>query len=102
MKDIQYTSFAAVLSATWRVTDNFIISPWVSLQEINKAINEAQPSNVTFTDPKAVIEESMRSAVEQGYTAPFGIQSGLTVKYILGNGSLASEDQRWRAVTALR
>jgi hypothetical protein len=102
MKDIQYTSFAAVLSATWRVTDNFIISPWVALQEINKAINEAEPSNVTFTDPKAVIEESMRSAVEQGYTAPFGIQSGLTVKYILGNGSLASEDQRWRSVTALR
>ena len=102
MKDIQYTSFAAVLSATWRVTDNFIISPWVSLQEINKAINEAEPVNVTLTDPKAVIEESMRSAVQQGYTAPFGIQSGLTVKYILGNGSLASEDQRWRSVSALR
>ena len=102
MKDIQYTSFAAVLSTTWRVTDNFIISPWVALQEINKAINEAEPSNVTLTDPKAVIEESMRSAVQQGYTAPFGIQSGLTVKYILGNGSLASEDQRWRAVSALR
>ena len=102
MKDIQYTSFAAVLSATWRVTDNFIVSPWVSLQEINKAINEAEPSNVTFTNPKAVIEESMRSAVQSGYTAPFGIQSGLTVKYILGNGSLASEDQRWRSVSALR
>ena len=102
MKDIEYTSFVAVLSATWRVTDNFIISPWVSLQEINKAINEAEPSNVVYTDPQQVIEASMRSAVEQGYTAPFGIQSGLTVKYILGNGSLASEDQRWRGVTSLR
>ena len=102
LKDIEYTSFVAGFSATWRVTDNFIISPWISLQEINKAINEALPSNVTTTDPQQVIEASMRSAVEQGYTAPFGVQSGLTVKYILGNGSLASEDQRWKGVTSLR
>ncbi len=102
LKSIDYTSFTAALSATWRVTDNWMIQPWVSLQEINKAINEALPQNITYTDPKEEIEASMRAAVEQGYTAPFGVQSGLSVKYVFGNGSLASEDQRWRAVSSLR
>jgi hypothetical protein len=79
-----------------------MISPWVVIQEIITAINEAQPSNVTYTDPQQEIEASMRAAVEQGYTAPFGVQSGLSIKYVFGNGSLASEDQRWRAVSSLR
>lgn len=102
MKSSQYTSFSASFSATWRVTDNFMISPWVVIQEIITAINEAQPTNVTYTDPQLEIEASMRAAVEQGYTAPFGVQSGLSIKYVFGNGSLASEDQRWRAVSSLR
>ncbi len=102
LKKLDYTSFSVGLSATWRVTDNFTISPWVSLQEIIQAINEAQPTNVTYTDPQQEIEASMRAAVEQGYTAPFGIQSGLSIKYVFGNGSLASEDQRWRNATSLR
>ncbi|HEY1958547.1 MAG TPA: DUF481 domain-containing protein [Polyangiaceae bacterium] len=102
LKSADYASFSAVLAATWRVTDNFLISPWVSIQEIVKAIDEAQSMNVSYTDPKSEIEESMRAAVQQGYTAPFGVQSGLTIKYVFGNGSLASEDQRWRGVTSLR
>ena len=102
LKNVDYTSFSAGFGATWRVTDNFLVSPWVTLQEIVKAINEAQPTNVVYTDPKAEIEASMRAAVEQGYTAPFGIQSGLTLKYVFGNGSLASEDQRWKNVSSLR
>ena len=102
MKQIDYTAFSASLGATWRVTDNLVIAPWVSLQETVKAINEAEPAPTTFTDPKQEVEASMRAAVEEGYTAPFGIQSGLTLKYIFGNGSLASEDQRWKNATALR
>jgi hypothetical protein len=102
LKDIKYTSFTASVSAAWRVTDNLTISPWVSIQEIIQAINEGQPSNIVYTNPQQEIEASMRAAVEQGYTAPFGIQSGLTLKYIFGNGSLATEDQRWKAVTSLR
>ncbi len=102
LKNINDTSFSASFSATWRVTDNLTISPWVSVQEIIQAINEAQPVNVTYTDPQQEIEASMRAAVQQGYTAPFGIQSGLSVKYVFGNGSLASEDQRWKGVSSLR
>lgn len=97
-----YTSFSAGLSATWRITDNWTVSPWVSLQEIIKAINEAQAVSVPTDDPKQEIEASMRAAIEEGYTAPFGIQSGLSLKYVFGNGSLASEDQRWRGVSNLR
>jgi hypothetical protein len=102
LKSLDYTSFSAGVGATWRVTDNLIVAPWVSLQEIVKAINEAQPTNVSYTDPKQEVEASMRAAIEQGYTAPFGIQSGLSLKYIFGNGSLASEDQRWRGASSLR
>jgi len=102
LTNTDYTSFSAGLSATWRITDNWVVSPWVSLQEIIKAINEAQPITVASNDPEQEIEASMRAAVEQGYTAPFGIQSGLSLKYVFGNGSLASEDQRWRSVSNLR
>lgn len=102
LKSLDYTSFSAALGATWRVTDNLILAPWISVQEIVKAINEAQPANVSYTDPKQEVEASMRAAVEQGYTAPFGVQSGLSLKYIFGNGSLASEDQRWKGATSLR
>jgi len=102
LKSIDYTSFSAGLGATWRVTDNLLVSPWISIQEIVKAINESQPATVAYTDPKAEVEASMRAAVEQGFTAPFGVQSGLTLKYVFGNGSLASEDQRWKSVTSLR
>lgn len=102
LKSLDYTSFSAGLGASWRLTDHLVVSPWISVQEIVKAINEAQPTTVSYSDPKQEVEASMRAAVEQGYTAPFGIQSGLAVKYIFGNGSLASEDQRWKGVTALR
>jgi hypothetical protein len=102
MTSADYTSFYAGLSATWRVTDNWVVSPWVSLQEIIKAINEGEPEVVPTNDPEQEIEASMRAAVQQGYTAPFGIQSGLSIKYVFGNGSLASEDQRWKGVSNLR
>ena len=102
LKRIDYTSFSAGLGATWRVTENFLVSPWITFQEIVQAINEAEPNNVVYADPKQEIEASMRAAVEQGYTAPFSVQSGLTIKYVFGNGSLASEDQRWKAVSSLR
>jgi hypothetical protein len=102
LEDVAYRSFSAYFSAIWRVTDNLVISAWVSLQEINKAIDEAEPTNVVFADPRLEIEASMRAAVETGYTSPFGIQSGLSVRYLFGNGSLASEDQRWRNTSNLR
>ena len=101
LENAEYASFSAYLGATWRVTDNFLVSPWVSLQDIAKAINEFTPAPVG-TDPKQEIEASMRAAIQQGYTAPFGVQSGLTIKYVFGNGSLASEDQRWKSVSSLR
>ena len=44
----------------------------------------------------------MLAAVQQGYTAPFGIQAGLSVKYVFGNGSLSIEDQRWKGTSNLR
>ncbi len=44
----------------------------------------------------------MAAAIEQGYTAPFSIQSGLSVRFLFGNGSLSLEDQRWRGVSNLR
>jgi hypothetical protein len=102
LEDLAYRSFSASMSATWRVTDNFTISPWVNVQQINKAINEARLANVVYSDPRQEIEASMLAAVQQGYTAPFGIQSGLTVRYLFGNGSLSSEDQRWRNASNLR
>jgi hypothetical protein len=102
LKDIAFRSFSASLSATVRVTDNLLLSLWVNAQQVNQAINEAEPSNILYTDPKQEIEASMLAAVQQGYTAPFGIQSGLSLRYLFGNGSLSSEDQRWKNATALR
>jgi hypothetical protein len=102
IEDFAYRSFSVSLSATWRVTDNLTISPWVNLQQINKAIDEAEPCNVVYADPREEIEASMRAAIQQGYTAPFGIQSGLSIRYLFGNGSLASEDQRWKTTSNLR
>jgi hypothetical protein len=101
-EDVDYRAFSGSLSATWRLTDNFTLSPWVSLQQINKAINEAQPTSVVYADPRQEIEASMLAAVQQGYTSPFGIQSGLTVKYLFGNGALSSEDQHWKNASSLR
>jgi hypothetical protein len=102
IEDVDYRSFSASLSATWRITDNFTVSPWVGLQQIHKAINEAQPTNVVYSDPREEIEASMLAAVQQGYTAPFGIQSSLTLRYLFGNGSLSSEDQHWKNASNLR
>lgn len=102
LEDLDYRSFSARISATWRVTDDLAFSPWVSLQQINKAINEAQPTNVVYTDAREEIEASMLAAVERGYTAPFGVQSGFSLRYYFGNGSLSEEDQRWKNVSNLR
>lgn len=102
VEDPSYRSLAAGLSATWRLTDDLSIAPWFNLQQINKAINEAQPSNVVYSDPKQEIEASMLAAIQEGYTAPLGVQSGLSIRYLFGNGSLASEDQRWKSVSNLR
>ncbi|HEY2515745.1 MAG TPA: hypothetical protein VGI39_32975 [Polyangiaceae bacterium] len=102
LKSIDYRSFAVGLSAAWRVTENLTIAPWVNLQEINKAINAAEPNTVAYTDPRQEVEASMAAAIEQGYTAPFGIQSGVSVRFLVGNGSLNSEDQRWRGASNLR
>jgi hypothetical protein len=102
LKDVDYRSFSGSVSATWRVTDNFTISPWVNVKQINRAINEAASTDTVFTDPRREIEASMLAAVRQGYTAPFGVQSGLSLRYLFGNGSLASEDQRWKNTTNLR
>jgi hypothetical protein len=102
LEDIAYRSFSASVSATWRLTDNLMLSPWIYLQQINQAVNEAQPTNTVYSDPRLEIEASMLSAVQEGYTAPFGIQSGLTIKYVFGNGSLSVEDQRWKGTSNLR
>lgn len=102
LHDASYRSFSVFLSATWRLTDDLVASPWVNVQQINKAINEAQPTNGVYSDPRQEIEASMLAAVQQGYTAPFGIQSGLSLKYFFGNGSLSSEDQRWKGASNLR
>jgi hypothetical protein len=84
------------------MTDNLIVSPWVYVQQINQAINEAQPTTAVYSDPRQEVQASMLAAVQQGYTAPFGIQGGLTIKYLFGNGSLSIEDQRWKGTTNLR
>jgi hypothetical protein len=100
--DFAYRSFSASLSATWRLTDNLMLSPWIYVQEINEAINEAQPTTAVYNDPRQEIEASMLAAVQQGYTAPFGVQSGLSLRYVFGNGSLSIEDQRWKGTSNLR
>ena len=102
LEDVAYRSFSASFSATFRLTDNLIVSPWASLQQINQALNEAKPTSTVYSDPRQEIEASMLAAVQQGYTAPFGIQSGLSIRYIFGNGSLAIEDQRWKGTSNLR
>jgi len=102
LHDWSYRAFSLSLSATWRITDDLTLAPWVTLQQINQAINQSQTTTTAFTDPKQEIEASMLAAVQQGYTAPFGIQSGLTLRYLFGNGTLDSEDQRWRNVSNLR
>jgi hypothetical protein len=102
LEDTDYRSFSVSLSATWRLTDNLTISPWVSLQQINKAINESLPTNAVYADPRQEIEASMLAAVQQGYTAPFGVQSSLTIRYLFGNGSLSTEDQHWKNASNLR
>jgi hypothetical protein len=99
---VAYRGFSTGLSFTWRITDNWVVSPWVNVQQINQAINEAAPTNVSYTDPRAEIEASMRAAIQQGFTAPFGLQSGLSLRYLFGNGSLNAEDQRFRGVSNLR
>jgi hypothetical protein len=102
LEDAAYRSFSATLGTVWRVTDNFMVSPWVTLQQINQAINEGRPTNTVYKDPRLEIEASMLAAVQEGYTAPFGIQAGLWMKYLFGNGSLALEDQRWKGASNLR
>jgi hypothetical protein len=102
LENIAFRAISASASATWRLTDEFTFSPWVSVQQINQAINEARPSDVVYSDPRQEIEASMLAAVQQGYTAPFGMQAGVTIRYLFGNGSLASEDQRWKNVSNLR
>lgn len=102
LEDFAYRALAAGVSATWRLTDDLTVAPWVNVQQINRAINEAQPSTVVYSDPKQEIEASMLAAIQEGYTAPLGVQSGLTIRYLFGNGSLASEDQRWKNVSNLR
>jgi len=102
LEDVSYRSFSAYLAATWRLTDNLTISPWVNVQQINQAINEAMPITATFSDPRAEIQASMLAAIQQGYTAPLSVQSGLSIKFLIGNGSLNSEDQRWKGVSNLR
>ncbi len=100
--NFDYRSVGGGLGATWRLSDDFVISPWLNMQQINKAINEAAPTNAVYTDPRREIEASMLASARSGYTAPFGVQSGLTIRYLFGNGSLASEDQRWKNVNNLR
>jgi hypothetical protein len=64
--------------------------------------NEAQPTTTVYSDPRQEEEANMLAAVQQGYTAPFGIHAGLSNKYLFGNGSLAIEDQRWKGTSNLR
>ena len=102
LQDITYRGFSASASFTWRMTDNLVLSPWVYVQQIDQAINEAKPSTTVLTDPRLEEEADLLAAVQQGYTAPFGISGGLSIKYIFGNGSLAIEDQRWKGTSNLR
>jgi hypothetical protein len=102
LKDIDYRSVVATLSTTWRLTDHFVITPFLSVQETYKAINEAEPTNGVYADPREEIEASMLAAIRRGYTAPLNIQSTLTLGYLFGNGSLSTEDQRWRRASSLK
>jgi hypothetical protein len=100
--DFDYRSITLDLSAAWRVTDNVTIAPWFIIQQVKKAINEAQPASDPYTDPRQEIEASMRAAVQRGFTSPLSIRSGISIRYVFGNGSLDAEDQRWKYATNLR
>jgi hypothetical protein len=102
MKDLRYWNVGAMVSATFRITESLVVSPSLSVQETNRAINEAAPTDVSTVDPKSAIEASMLAAIRRGYTSPLNIQSTLTISYLFGNGSFASEDQRWKRVSNLR
>jgi hypothetical protein len=102
VENIAYRSFYVGLSATFRITDNITVGVWTTLQQVNKAINEGEPSNATYATAQQEIEASMEAAVQQGYTAPFGVQGGLSLRYLFGNGSLSVEDQRWKSTSNLR
>jgi hypothetical protein len=92
----------AVCANSCGARDNLIVAPWVYVQQINQAINEAQPTTSVYRDPRLEVQASMLAAVQQGYTAPFGVQAGLSIKYFFGNGSLSIEDQRWKGTSNLR
>jgi len=102
LEDVAYRAFSVNLSATWRITDDLTLSPWVTVQQINQAIDAPQPTTAAYADPRQEIEASMLAAIQRGYTAPFGVQSGLSIRYLFGNGTLDSEDQRWKNVSNLR
>ena len=102
LQNPDYRAFSISLSAIWRITDDVTLSPWVTVQQINKAIDEAMPVTAVYSDPRDEIRASMIAGVQQGYTAPFSVQSGLTLRYLFGNGTLDSEDQRWKNVSNLR
>ena len=97
-----YRSITLDLSATWRVSDNVTIAPWFTIQQVHKAINEAQPISNPYSNPRQEIEASMRAAVQRGFTSPLSIRSGVSIRYVFGNGSLNAEDQRWKYATNLR
>jgi hypothetical protein len=100
--DLAYRTIELELSATWSVSDNVTIAPWFIVQQVNKAINEAQPVAQAYTVPRQEVEASMRAAVQRSFTSPLSIRSGLSIRYVFGNGSLNFEDQRWRNATHLR
>jgi hypothetical protein len=102
LSDAARNAFLVVFSANWRLTDNLILSPWFNVQSVNKATNEAKPTSTVYADPRQEVEASMRASVQQSYISPFGLQSGLSVRYLFGNGSLSSEDQRWKGTSNLR
>jgi hypothetical protein len=102
LENIDYRSVYASASLTWRLTDNLSFAPWLNLQQVNQAINEPRPTNQFYSDPRQEIEASMLAAVQQSYAAPFGMQLGFSIRLLLGNGSLSSEDQRWKNASNLR
>jgi len=102
LQDVSYRAVSASGSITWRITDNLLVSPWINLQQINKALDEAAPVTTVYANPQQELEASLLATVQSGYTAPFGVQSGLTLRYVFGNGSLATEDQRWKGTSNLR
>lgn len=41
-------------------------------------------ADMLYSNPKQEVEASMLAAVRRGYTAPFGVQSGLGIRYLFG------------------